>query len=513
MAQVKPQPSHTPESNTTQQQSTNEEAGADDVIRVKTTLVTSPVLVTGRDGKLIPNLRQEDFRVFEDGVEQSIAYFAPVDKPFTTALVIDTSHSVLSNLSDLQDAAISFVDGMRPNDRALVVSFDDKIKILAEPTSDHDALRRAIRNIRPGGSTRLYDAVEFIVKQRMKDIARRKAILLFTDGVDTASRRASYASSLREIENSDVVLYPIQFSTYSYMNGKLPPARRAPPGSGFSTVDYTLADAYLHQLADVTGVALYPAADISDLGRAVQSIVDEMHNEYSLGYYPAKLGQPGEQRRIEVRLSRPQLLVRARTSYTVDRPGIIVQPPRRAAAPIAQLPGPSGFGALPVSRDMSFDKSPTRSRWMCKGPNVESDFAVVREGFDSACPNSGRPNDRTNAWLIRKPGPSETVCKGFFLSNGREMEAAPVPAGYVVVGQLVSPGCSRSNDPQRPANAWSVKLPGQSETVCKGFQIPPGYVVRGETDSRACPAKSEMKNAWLIRQRTDVETRRLWAVP
>src|SRR5919112_6405760 len=104
-----------------------------DVIRTKTTLVNSPVLVIGRDGKFVPNLRREDFEVFENGVKQEIAYFAPVDNPFTVAIVIDTSRSALFDLQDIQEAAIAFVDKMRPKDRALVVSFSTEATVLAEP--------------------------------------------------------------------------------------------------------------------------------------------------------------------------------------------------------------------------------------------------------------------------------------------------------------------------------------------------------------------------------------------
>src|SRR6185437_4438717 len=115
---------------------TAQEVGPDDVIRVKTTLVNSPVLVIGRDGKYIPNLRREDFEVYENGVKQDIAYFAPVENPFTVALLIDTSRSALFDLQDIQEAAIAFVEKMRPNDRALVITFASDVAVLAEPTSD-----------------------------------------------------------------------------------------------------------------------------------------------------------------------------------------------------------------------------------------------------------------------------------------------------------------------------------------------------------------------------------------
>lgn len=507
-AQANPEPSPAPRNSVPapKQQQAGVEVGPEDVLRVNTTLVTSPALVVGRDHRFVPNLRREDFRVFEEGLEQNLAYFAPVDTPFTVGLLIDTSHSMLFDLQDLQNAASAFVDNMRSGDRALIVSFDNQIRVLAEPTSDRAALRKAISELRRGGSTRLYDAIDFVLKQRMDQIAGRKALILFSDGVDNASQTANLESNLRDAVRSDVLTYPIEFITYTSMNEKLERQRRAlPAGSGFSLMDYLRADAFLHQLARETGVVLYPAADIRELGNAVASIVEELHNEYSLGYYPTTLGQPGEVRRIEVRVNRPQLEVRARTSYVVGQSGSLAQ-----ATPTT-VDEPSLIGALPFNRSLVFDRRlPTDSRWMCKGSDVPGDFAIVQEGFDAHCSKSNRHNDATNAWFIRKPGPNETVCKGFFIWNGREVEADAIPTGYVVVGEVESPGCAKSNYSRAPGNAWRIKLPSQNETVCKGFLIPRGYVVRGETVAAACPSKSAGKNAWLITQKTNVKTRTLW---
>jgi len=509
-AQVNPAPSPVPKTSVPApiQQPAGVEVDPEDVVRVNTTLVTSPALIIGRDRRFVRNLRREDFHIFEDGVEQKLAYFAPVDKPFTVALVIDTSHSLRFDLQDLQHAASAFVDSMRPGDRALIVSFDNQIRVLAEPTSDRDALRKAISNLRLGGSTRFYDAIDFVLNQRMDHIADRKALILLSDGVDNASQTATHETNLRDVARSDVLIYPIEFSTYARLDEEPERKRRAPPaGSGFSLMDYLRADAYLHQLAKETGVALYPAADISDLDAAVASIVEELHNEYSLGYYPTTFGQPGDVRRLEVRVSRPQLQVRARTSYVVGQSGSLAQATPRASATVAE---PSTMGALPINRSLVFDRLPTDSRWMCKGPDVPGDFAIVQEGFDAHCSGSSRPNDATNAWFIRKPGPNETVCKGFFIWNGREVEADAIPNGFAVVGEVESPGCAKSNYSRVPSNAWMIKLPDQHETVCKGFLIPRGYVVRGETVAAACPSKSAGKNAWLITLKTYVERRTLW---
>ncbi|HWF88555.1 MAG TPA: VWA domain-containing protein, partial [Pyrinomonadaceae bacterium] len=121
-----------------------EEVDAGDVIKVDTTLVTIPVSVMDRDGRYVPNLQKEDFRIWEDGVEQEVAFFQSVDKPFSVVLMLDTSPSTQFRLEDIQDAAISFVNKLRSDDRVMVVSFNDNIKVLSEFTTDRNKLERAI---------------------------------------------------------------------------------------------------------------------------------------------------------------------------------------------------------------------------------------------------------------------------------------------------------------------------------------------------------------------------------
>ena len=114
---------------------TAEEVGEDEVVRVNTALVTIPVTVLDRDGRFISALRKEDFRIFEDGTEHQVAYFATTEEPFTVALVIDTSSSTRFKLEDIQDAALAFLDQLRPDDRVIIVSFDDSVRVLSEATS------------------------------------------------------------------------------------------------------------------------------------------------------------------------------------------------------------------------------------------------------------------------------------------------------------------------------------------------------------------------------------------
>src|SRR5439155_14802581 len=209
-----------------------EEVGEGDVVRVNTALVAVPVSVLDRQGRFVANLQREDFRILENGVEQSIAYFEPADKPFTVALLLDTSASTHFHLSDIREAAITFAKQLRPQDRVLIVSFNDEVLLLTEATNDMNLIETVIEeNANTGNSTRLYDAVDLTIRERLNQIKGRKAIVLFTDGVDTSSQQATYQSTLRQVQELDALIYPIQYDTSDYM--------RAMQGIGNGTVTVT----------------------------------------------------------------------------------------------------------------------------------------------------------------------------------------------------------------------------------------------------------------------------------
>src|SRR5215203_4969946 len=195
-----------------------EEVDAGDVIRVNTTLVTIPVSVMDRDGRYVPNLQKEEFRIWEDGVEQDVAFFQSVDKPFSVVLMLDTSPSTQFRLDEIQDAAISFVNQLRPDDKVMVVSFNDDIKVLSEFTTDRGKLNKAIQRSKTDDGTRLYDAVDMVINQQLSRVTGRKAIVLFTDGVDTTSRRADYQSNVMDAQELDALIYPVQYDTATDMN-------------------------------------------------------------------------------------------------------------------------------------------------------------------------------------------------------------------------------------------------------------------------------------------------------
>lgn len=312
-----------------------QEVSEDEVVRVDTTLVAVPVSVMDRHGKFVPHLRREDFRIYEDGVEQQIAYFAPVEKPFTVVLMLDTSGSTRFQLKDIQDAAIAFVEHLRADDRVAVVSFNDRVEVMTEATSDREALRRAIRSTTTREGTHLYDAVDFVVKQQLGRISGRKAVVLFTDGVDNVSLEASGASTVRDTEESDVLVYSVQYDTsievvravrVSTSIGLNSPSgialrrtREYPPG--FDAKDYERGKAYLREIALKTGARFYHADDLKKIAQAFARIAEELRWQYSLGYYPTANAQSGgPRRRIKVRVEGANLTVRARDGYVYASP-------------------------------------------------------------------------------------------------------------------------------------------------------------------------------------------------
>jgi VWFA-related protein len=321
------------------------EVDENEVVRIDTTLVMIPVSVMDRNGNFVSDVRKEEFRIFEDGIEQQVAYFSTVETPFTVALLIDMSGSTKNRLSEIQGAAMAFVEQLRSDDRVMVIAFDDHIDVLCEATNDRSAIRSAIYRTDPGNGTRLYDAVDFVINQKLNRIQGRKAIVLFTDGVDTTSKRASFESTLQDAEELDALIYPIQYDTYNDVGGGGYPSGNPYPvprkrkggigdiigiilgggnwpvgggtggGPGSSREDYERAERYLGALARSTGAKVYREQSSYTLRQVFGQVAEELRKQYSLGYYPKNSSQAGQRHHIRVRVMRPNLAVRARDSY------------------------------------------------------------------------------------------------------------------------------------------------------------------------------------------------------
>ena len=183
-----------------------------DTIKIDTDLVTVPVIATDRNGTYVADLRQEEFLLSEDGVSQQIAFFGKISMPFHVVLMLDTSSSTQDKLPLIQKAASAFVDQLQPADRVKVISFDDRVRDLNEFTNNRETVRTAIYSTRPGEGTKVYDAFELALNT-IRRIQGRKAIVIFTDGMDWHSDSATFNSTVRWLDEEGVVVYPIRYDT------------------------------------------------------------------------------------------------------------------------------------------------------------------------------------------------------------------------------------------------------------------------------------------------------------
>ena len=219
---------HTPSYGFSQEQIPN----IDEPIRVRVDMVSLPVVVTDRTGRRITDLSKDDFQVFENGIRQEIAGFAATDEPINVALLLDTSGSTELRLAKIQNAAISFVNQLHPDDEVAVLSFADDVKLQQDFTIDRDRNEYGIKKTRTGEWTVLYEAVWLALEEVLKPVQERKALVIFSDGVDTQSRTVSMNETLDLAKETGATIYSVYFNTEmdQYRRGtRSRPGRIAPP--------------------------------------------------------------------------------------------------------------------------------------------------------------------------------------------------------------------------------------------------------------------------------------------
>ena len=305
----------------------------DEPIKLNTTLVQVPVVVSERGGRYVSNLTRDEFSIFEDGVKQNIELFGSVEEPFSVALLLDSSGSTEAALDQIKSAAMAFLGNLRPHDRVMVVSFNDSVEVLSELTNDTTKLAAAVRSIKPGAFTQVYEAVYTAVWERLHDISGRKAVIVFSDGIDTASSEISQEDTLDAvIESEDIIVYPIRYATRDDVEHRMEMRLRTSVNSNASDgatskleqgkreLDraYRTADEYLQQLADMSGGVVERADRLGDLKPALGRIAEELRHQYLLGYYPTNRKKDDQSRRITVRVTRPGVIVRARPAYRLS---------------------------------------------------------------------------------------------------------------------------------------------------------------------------------------------------
>lgn len=301
---------------------------SNEVINIDTNLVTTPVSVLDRNGRFIAGLKKKDFRILENGIPQKVEYFQSEEQPFTVILMIDISPSTRYSIDEIHYAAVTFVNQLRETDKVMVVAFDQRVRVLTEPTSDKKQLYAAIYKSQFGSGTSLYDAVDAAVSMDLVTTPGRKAVVVFTDGVDTTSRRSDYASTIADVEEVDALFYTIRYNTQrrgdqgaqmaALAGMNLPPGVIARLGRGQSDVEYETGRTYLNTLAENSGGRMFEAESMTNLEASFSGVAEELRRQYAVGYYPDDTGKPGDRRKIKIEIvAKPKAVVRSKTTYVI----------------------------------------------------------------------------------------------------------------------------------------------------------------------------------------------------
>ncbi|MCC7008073.1 MAG: VWA domain-containing protein [Acidobacteria bacterium] len=279
------------------------------VFRSSARTVAVYATVVDGSGRLVPDLEEKHFEVYDNGRLRALNVFKSDVQPVTVVIMLDTSGSMTLNLDLLKAAAERFVLRLLPADRAKVGSFSDKIIISPAFSSNRDALVRVIYNdIQYGNPTFLWDAIDASMDALSGETGRR-VVLVFTDGEDERSERTNFDGVISRAQAEDFMIYAIG------LQSEIPALRRT-----------TRPDRNLRRLADVTGGGYFELTRAADLNSTFTRVADELHRQYVLGFEADQLD--GVMHKLEVRVKVPGMTARARKSY-------LAQPTDAAEAPAA----------------------------------------------------------------------------------------------------------------------------------------------------------------------------------
>jgi len=311
-----------------------------DIIKIDSNLVSVPVIVSDRNGRYISGLAAERFRLYDNSTQQKIAFFDNTEEPLNIALLLDTSRSTQGVIDDIRKAAKNFLKAMRPQDRAMIVSFDYAVHRLCSLTGDRKMLENAIKQAEVGQylGTTLNDAVKMVAEVDFKPITGRKAIILLSDGQDHGSMITNSELLASESE-SDTMVYSIFYASsgpgFRGLRDRPFPRGRGgfPGGRGRGPMDWQFprqrpggprgqrrdqrdedGAEFLSQLAEVTAGRFYRSKK-TDLKKTFELIADELRFQYRLAFKPDDLQKDGSVHLLQVKVDSADVAVRARKQY------------------------------------------------------------------------------------------------------------------------------------------------------------------------------------------------------
>lgn len=272
----------------------------DEVIKVDSSLVILNATINDAKGNAVTNLKQNLFKIFEDGVEQEINLFETAETPFAAVILIDTSGSMETRISMARSAAITFLDGLKPDDNAAIYNFDSKVSLVQE-FSNTRFLPERFYDLKANGMTVLNDAVYKAAEELSKRSEKRRAIIVLSDGADTKSGRSA-DKALKAALAADVTIYTVDMSALD-TGGK----------------DRIQNQGVLKNFAEKTGGFFVATAGGQAMRDAFRRIVSELGTQYTIGYQPINTKKDGKWRAVELRVARPNLTIRTRKGYNAPK--------------------------------------------------------------------------------------------------------------------------------------------------------------------------------------------------
>jgi Ca-activated chloride channel family protein len=272
----------------------------DEVVRVNSDLVVLNVTVTDAEGRYVHKLRRADFKVFEDGREQRIGLFSVEETPFAAAVLLDTSGSMETRMTLARAAAIRFLEGLREEDVAAVYNFDSKVEQLQDFSPGRD-LPPVAYDLSSKGMTTLHDAVLRAARDIAKRPEKRRAIIVLSDGMDTKSG-ATADKALNAALEANATIYAVDMT-----DPRTNPTERMRGG------------AVLKNFASKSGGRYVSKPGGQALDEAFKGILEELSNQYTLGYRPDNAARDGRWRAIQLKLARPEANARTRSGYRAPK--------------------------------------------------------------------------------------------------------------------------------------------------------------------------------------------------
>jgi Ca-activated chloride channel family protein len=277
-------------------------------------IVALNVVVTDGDQKYVSGLTSSDFAVFEDGIQQDVSFFGASNVPLDLAILLDTSASMTGKMQLVQQAAIGFLETLRAGDRAIIVDIKDATKIMYPLGADLEAAKKAILATAPRGGTALYNGTYLTLKEMVKERratseVRRQALVVLSDGDDTASL-VSYDDLMDLAKQSGIAIYTIT------MRSKYLVTQAATRGHSY----FSQSEFGMKALAQETGARSFFPTQLSELSGVYASIAEELATQYAIGYSSKNPKLDGAYRRVIVRIAdKPGIRTRTRAGYTAPR--------------------------------------------------------------------------------------------------------------------------------------------------------------------------------------------------